>query len=166
MAAIPEICLAGSFRIRAGGAWLHDGRVIARPALVRLFASVLRREPDGRYFLVTAVERVPVTVDDAPFVAVAMAAAGEGRASEIRFRTNVEDWVRLDADHPLVMRAGSGGARPYVGLDGGLEALVARSVYYDLAGRAEPGADGVPGVWSAGCFFALAPSTDAHGGTP
>lgn len=165
MAATPEICLAGSFRIRADGAWLHDGRAIARPSMVRLFASVLRREADGRYFLVTPVERVEVTVDDAPFVAVAMEVAGEGRASEIRLRTNVDGWVRLDADHPLVMRTRDGSARPYVGLGDGLEALVARSVYYELAGRAEPGADGLPGVWSAGTFFALAPAAGAPGGT-
>ena len=162
MAPSPEICVSGSFRIRADGTWLHDGQVIARPALVRLFASVLRREADGRYFLVTPAERVPVEVDDAPFVAVAMEAAGAGRDSDIRLRTNVENWLRLDRDHPLVLRGDGDSPRPYVGLGGGLEALVARSVYYALAERAEPGPGGIPGVWSAGMFFVLAPGGGAQ----
>lgn len=148
------MCVSGSFRIRADGTWLHDGRPIARPALVKLFASVLRREPDGRYFLVTPAEKVPVTVDDAPFVAVAMAATGTGPKSLIRLCTNIGIWVPLDAAHPIRVAPGP---RPYVALGGGLDALIGRAVYYDLAARAEPGPGGGSGVWSAGRFFDLAP---------
>ncbi len=157
MAATPEICISGAFRIRADGTWLHDGRVIVRPELVRLFASVLRREASGRYFLVTPAEKVPVMVDDAPFVAVAMEAAGEGAGSEIRLDTNLGERVILGADHPLVLRGTVDCPRPYVTLDNGLEALVARSVYYDLAAHALPGPSGVLGVWSGGVFFPLTP---------
>ncbi|MGE0650814.1 MAG: DUF1285 domain-containing protein [Alphaproteobacteria bacterium] len=153
-----EIGVAERFRILADGSWLHDGRPVARPALVRLFASVLRREPDGSYWLVTPTERAAVSVDDAPFVAVAMTVRGSGRDTEVRFRTNVDSWVRLDADHPLRIAGGTNGPRPYVGVDSGLEALIARSVYYDLAARAATGPDGRPGVWSAGGFFALVPA--------
>jgi hypothetical protein len=154
-----EIGAVERFRILADGTWLHDGRPVARPALVRLFASVLRREPDGRYWLVTPTERAAVVVDDAPFVAIAMTAEGTSRDAEIRFRTNVDSWVPLDADHPLRIAHGTTGPRPYIGLDGGLEALIARSVYYDLAARAVAGPDGCTGVWSAGGFFALVPAT-------
>lgn len=156
MANTTEIGPVERFRILADGTWLHDGRPVARPALVRLFASVLRRAPDGRYWLVTPTERVAVAVDDAPLVAVAMAAEGTGRDAEVRFRTNVDSWVRLDNDHPLRIAGGVRGPRPYIGLDGGLEALIARSVYYELAARAVTGPDGDAGVWSAGRFFALA----------
>jgi hypothetical protein len=152
-----EIGAVERFRVLADGTWLHEGRPVVRPALVRLFASVLRREPDGGYWLVTPTEKISVAVDDAPFVTVAMAAEGTGRNAEIRFRTNVDSWVRLDAGHPLRIAASTRGPRPYIGLDRGLEALIARSVYYDLAARAVTGPDGRPGVWSAGGFFALVP---------
>lgn len=157
MAVPQDICMSGSFRIRADGTWLHDGRPIARPALVRLFAGVLRREADGRFFLVTPAEKVPVLVDDAPYVAVEMEATGTGPGGEIRLRTNADAWVRLDFGHPLVVRAAATGPRPYAVLGDGLEALIARSVFYDIARLAVPGPDGTIGVWSAGAFFSLAP---------
>ena len=153
-----ETLVDGRFRIAADGTWFHDGAPIGRPALVRLFARVLRRGPDGGYWLVTPAERVPVMVEDAPFVAVELRAAGAGRDQILDFRTNVDDRVRLDAGHPLRIAAGDRGPRPYIAIDGGMEALIARSVYYDLAGRAVADADGAVGVWSAGCFFPLAPA--------
>lgn len=153
VAEITEIGAGERFR----GTWLHEGRPITRPALMRLFGSALRRMPDGGHWLVTPTERIPVAVDDAPFVAVAMAAEGAGRDAAIRFRTNIDSWVRLDANHPLRIAGGAKGPRPYVGLDGGLEALIARSVYYDLAAHAVTGPDGRAGVWSAGRFFPLVP---------
>ena len=153
----PEICVEGRFRILGDGTWLHDGRAITRPALVRLFAGVLRRDADGGFWLVTPVEKVPGEVDDAPFLAVALEAEGEGSSTSLRLRTNVEDWVPLDRDHPLRVAAGTHGPRPYTAITPGIEALIARSVYYDLASRAVAGPGGAVGVWSAGAFFPLTP---------
>ena len=152
-----DICAGGAFRIAADGTWFHDGAVISRPALVRLFATVLRRDGAGDYWLVTPAEKVAVAVEDAPFIAVETACDGAGRVAHRRFRTNVDAWVPLDRDHPLVVRADRAGPRPYLALGGGLEARLARSVYYELAGEAEAGPDGALGIWSAGVFFALAP---------
>lgn len=157
MARTAEICAGDNFRIQADGTWLHDGQPIRRAAMVRLFASILHRDNDGAYWLVTPVEKVRVTVDDAPFVAVAVEVAGAGAAQVITFETNIGARVRLDAAHRLRVRGTAAGPRPYLGLDGGLEALVARSVYYDLAALAVPGPDGRAGITSAGAVFALEP---------
>lgn len=161
MAETPEICAGDDFRIRADGTWVHGGAPIRRAALVRLFATVLRRDADGRYWLVTPAEKVPVAVDDAPFVAVSAAFTGAGPDAVVTFTTNVGTRHALDADHPLVVRAGETGPRPYVVLDGGVEALVARSVYYELADHAETGPNGRAGIYSAGSFFSLEPAEDA-----
>lgn len=150
-----DVCVGGAFRIAADGTWFHDGAVIARPALVRLFATVLRRDAEGDYWLVTPAEKVAVAVEDAPFVAVETVRDGAGCAARRRFRTNVDAWVPLDGDHPLSVRTGRAGPRPYLGLEGGLEARIARSVYYELAGEAEAGPGGALGIWSAGTFFPL-----------
>ncbi|MEX2501173.1 MAG: hypothetical protein WD336_02255, partial [Trueperaceae bacterium] len=95
--------------------------------------------------------------EDAPFVAVELSREGMGDTAVLRMRTNIDRWVTLDADHPLLMRGDPDAPRPYVALDGGLEALVARSVYYELAELAVSGPDGTPGVRSNGAFFALVP---------
>ena len=150
-------------RIAADGSWYHEGGLIARPALVRLFASVLRREADGSYWLVTPVERGRVDVDDVPFIIIAAMCEGDGQDQVIRLRTNVDDEIVLDADHPLVMRHPPDGddLRPYVrvrsGTQGrpGLEGRIARPVFYELAALATEGPDGQIGVWSAGIFFSL-----------
>jgi len=150
-------------RIAADGSWYHEDGLIARPALVRLFASVLRREADGSYWLVTPVERGRIDVDDVPFIIVAANCQGDGRDQVIRLRTNVDDEIILDADHPLVMRHPPQGddLRPYVmvrpGMQGhpGLEGRIARPVFYELAALAVEGPDGQIGVWSAGMFFSL-----------
>jgi hypothetical protein len=150
-------------RIAADGSWYHEGGLIARPALVRLFASVLRREADGSYWLVTPVERGRIDVDDVPFMIVAANWEGDGRDQVIRLRTNVDDEIMLDADHPLVMRhpPQADDLRPYVmvrpGMQGrsGLEGRIARPVFYELAALAVEGPDGQIGVWSAGMFFSL-----------
>jgi hypothetical protein len=157
MARAPEICAGDDFRIASDGTWFHDGRPIRRESVVRLFASVLCRAGDGGYWLVTPAEKVRVTVDDAPFVAVGMDSAGAGRSRVITLETNIGAKVVLDGAHPLVVRATEAGPRPYLELDGGLEALVARSVYYELAADAVAGPDGRNGVYSAGQFFALEP---------
>ncbi len=157
MARTAEICAGDNFRIAVDGTWFHDGRPIRRAAMVRLFASILKRDGDGAYWLETPVEKVRVTVDDAPFVAVGMEVAGTGPDQIVTFETNIGARVRLDAAHPLQVRGTAARPRPCLGLDGGLEALVARSVYYDLAALAVPGPDGRGAVVSAGEVFALEP---------
>ena len=144
-------------RIAADGSWYHEGGLIGRPALVKLFSSVLRREVDGSYWLVTPVERGRIDVEDAPFVITSVEIEGPGQDQQIRFVTNVDDAVLLGAEHPLVMRpaAGADDLRPYVSIRNGLEALVARPVFYELAEVSTTGPDDRFGVWSGGSFFAL-----------
>jgi hypothetical protein len=162
---------AFDIRIAADGCWSHEGGLIGRPALVKLFASVLQREADGSYWLVTPIERGTIMVEDAPFIITAMSCDGDGRDQKIHFTTNVDDTILLGRDHPLVMRppassdAGSGRQaslgdaspelRPYVKVRGALEALVARPVFYEIAEQSVAGADGRFGVWSDGVFFPL-----------
>lgn len=99
---------AFDIRIAADGSWYHEGGLIGRPALVKLFASVLQREADGSYWLVTPVERGTIMVEDAPFIVTAMSCDGDGRDQKIRFTTNVDDTILLGRDHPLVMRPPAG----------------------------------------------------------
>jgi hypothetical protein len=150
-------------RIARDGTWFHQGSPIGRKSLVRLFASVLRREADGAFWLVTPVERGRVIVDDAPFVAVELAASGAGSSQTLRFRTNIDDWVEAGAAHPIrvAQAADSGGPSPYILVRDGLEALIARSVYYhlvELAVEREEGGKTVLGVWSKQTFFPLGSS--------
>jgi hypothetical protein len=124
-------------------------------------ASVLRKDPD-EYVLVTPVERVTIDVEDAPFLAIEMAVQGEGRDQVIAFRTNVEDSVTVDADHPLRFETEerTDGLKPYVRVRGGLEALVKRALFFDLAelGTCEMHeSQDWFGVWSAGQFFPMVP---------
>lgn len=150
-------------RIAGDGEWLYRGSPIRRLELVKLFASVLRREPDGSHWLVTPVERGRVEVDDAPFVAVELRRDGEGALQRLRLRTNLDEWLTLGPDHPLRLRRPAGGAAeagpvPYVEVRAGLEARLARPVYYELVELGEEGPDGDRqgfGVWSDGTFFAL-----------
>ena len=144
-------------RIAADGSWYHEGGLIARHALVRLFASVLRREPDGSYWLVTPVERGRIDVDDVPFIVISAECEGDGQNQKIRLQSNVGDEFSLGPDHPLVMRRPLEGDdfRPYVTVRPGLEARLARPVFYELAARADEGPEGRIGVWSAGTFFSL-----------
>lgn len=139
-------------RIAADGSWHHEGAPIRRPGLVRLFASVLSRDEAGDHWLTTPAERGRIQVDDAPFVAVELDESGD----PLRLRTNLDDWIALGPDHPLVLRPGPGGAvQPYVALDRGLSALIARPVWYRLAEIAAPGPDGRVGIASGGAFFPL-----------
>ena len=148
--------------IARDGSWWHEGSPIRRIELVKLFASVLRREADGSYWLVTPVERGRIAVEDVPFVAVELEAVGRGRAQRLRLRSNLDEWVTVGPEHPLRLRAsaaGGGGALvPYVEVRPGLEARLARAVYYELVDLgeelAEPEGGGF-GVWSGGQFFAL-----------
>ncbi len=152
----PAHCGDSEMRIARDGSWYHQGAPIGRSAMVRLFSTILRREPDGGYVLVTPAEKLSIAVEDAPFVAVEMKAEGDGRDARLAFRLNTGDLVTADAAHPLRFVEGEDGPRPYLHVRGGLEALVARPVYYELAERALAGDDAQPGVWSAGAFFPLA----------
>lgn len=152
-------------RIAADGSWYHLGSEIRRERLVRLFSTILRREDDGAFYLVTPVEKFRITVDDAPFVAVGMAVSGKGRDQEICFNTNVEDTVTVNTSHPLRFETvgASGEIRPYVMVRDGLEALVSRAVFYDLVelGTTHEMSDGDwYGVWSCGAFCAMAPAAE------
>ncbi len=151
----PSHCGDSEMRIARDGTWYHQGSPIGRQAMVRLFATILRREADGRYVLVTPVEKLDIAVEDAPFVAVEMKAEGSGRNSRLAFRLNTGDLVTAGRDHPLRFAAGDDGPRPYLHVRGGLEALVARPVYYDLAERALADDAAAPGIWSDGAFFPL-----------
>src|SRR3954454_19401984 len=135
----PTHCGPSDMRIARDGTWFHQGSPIGRPAMVRLFSTILRREPDGRHVLVTPVEKLDIEVEDAPFVAVEMKSEGEGRERRLAFRLNTGDLVVAGPDHKLRFASGEGfsvgegGPHPYLHVRGGLEALVARSVYYELA---------------------------------
>lgn len=155
------ICGDFDFRIARDGAWYYKGSPIGRKALVRLFSTVLRRDDDGVYWLVTPVERGRVEVEDAPFTAVEMSAGGSGRGQVLSFRTNVDDWIEAGPEHPIRMACApdSGEPRPYILVRHRLEALIVRSVYYHLVDLAVAhdgdGGTGI-GVWSKGSFFPLA----------
>lgn len=165
----PPYCGDIALAIGADGVWHYRGSPIRRPALVKLFASVLRKDADGRHYLVTPAEKVDVAVKDAPFLAVEMEVRGEGHAQELIFRTNVDDIVTAGPDHPLrfALEAGSDGLKPYLAVRGRLEALLTRAIVWDLVQLATTAADtGAPlGLWSGGAFFAL-PSAAAGGSAP
>jgi hypothetical protein len=153
------------FLIRRDGVWLYRGSPIERKEMVCLFASVLRREADGSWWLQTPAERGRISVEDAPFIAVELDWTGEGREQTLSFRTNVDEVITAGPEHPirvavdatsldptpyLLVRGGVGGA--------GIEARISRSVYYELVALAEPetvGGREMLGVWSRGCFFPL-----------
>jgi uncharacterized protein len=154
----PTYCGDIGMTIQRDGVWLYGGSPIGRMPLVKLFASVLRRDADGRHYLVTPAEKVDVAVADAPFLAVEMEVRGDGPLRELVFRTNVDDIVHCGPQHPLrfVEEPGSGGLKPYLLVRGRLEALITRALYYDLVELAEPRSDGVLEVLSGGVRFALA----------
>jgi len=152
----PPFCGDIDMRIAQDGTWYYMNSPIGRKPLMKLFASVLRHDADGKYYLVTPVEKCGIRVDDAPFVAIRMAVEGEGRDQIIRFETNADDEVTVDDDHPLRFEAeaGTGGLKPYVRVRARLEALVSRALFYDLVtcGTVE---DGWYGVWSRGRFYRM-----------
>src|SRR5690242_13645739 len=151
----PERCGHSGMRIARDGTWYHEGAPIGRRAMVRLFSTVLRREPDGRHVLVTPVEKLEIDVESTAFRAVEMRSEREGRDRRIAFRLDSGDAVILDADHPLQVVATEQGPSPRLLVRHGLEAELSRSVYYELAELAlAEGAD-PPGIWSAGTFFPL-----------
>ncbi len=148
-------------RIAADGRWYHQGGLISRPAMVRLFASVLRREEDGRHALVTPFEKQWIEVEDAPLLAVEVKSEGSGKQRRLAFRLNTDELAVCGADRPLILRGTPDEPRPYLGLWRGLEARIERSVYYDLvelalADQGDDAADaaGLP-IWSDGTCFRL-----------
>lgn len=158
----PPHCGDLDMRIAADGTWYYLKTPIGRPALVKLFASVLRREGD-KYFLVTPVEKCGITVDDAPFLAVELKAENGPRGQVLNFRTNVDDWVRCDAAHPLrfELEPRTGGLKPYLHVRRDLWAKVTRALFYDLVELGEErDIDGrrMFGVTSDGEFFPMAPA--------
>jgi uncharacterized protein len=148
----PTHCGDSLMRIARDGTWYHEGSPIGRPAMVRLFSTILRREPDGGFVLVTPVEKLDIAVDDAPFVAVEVKSEGEGEGRTLAFRLNTGDMIVAGPEHPLRFDAGP---HPYLEVRAGLDALVARPVYYELAELALAEGATPAGVWSGGAFFAL-----------
>ena len=158
----PPFCGDIDMEIRADGSWFYLGTPIGRPALVRLFASVLRREADGKYLLVTPVEKVGIRVADAPFLAVELDEGSAGPDRVLTVRTNVGDIVTIGPDHPLRFETdpATGGVKPYVHVRGRLEARLTRAAQGELLALAETDArDGADwlGVRSGGVFFPVAP---------
>lgn len=135
----PAFCGDIDMEIRADGTWFYLGTPIGRMPLVQLFSTILRKDADGRTYLVTPVEKVGIRVADAPFVAVEMNAGGAGGNQVITFRTNVGDVVEAGPDNPVrfVDEQETGGLKPYVRVRGRLEALVSRPVMYELVAHGE-----------------------------
>jgi hypothetical protein len=164
----PPFCGDLDLRIARDGTWHYMGSPIGRRQLVELFASVLRRDEDGRHYLVTPVEKVGITVEDAPFLAVGLAVEGSGRDQRLVFRTNVGEEVAAGPANPLriVVEGEHEQLKPYLLVRGRLEALVSRAVTFDLVDLAceEEGEGGSSlGLWSGGVFFAL-PGGGERGG--
>ena len=154
----PAYCGDSLMRIARDGSWTHAGAPIRRPALVRLFSTILRKDDDG-FMLVTPAEKLSIAVEDAPFLAVLLTAEGKDCDQKLVFTTNVGDRVEAGPDHPLRFQPDPVTAAPipYLHVRGGLEAKVARSVYYALVERAVEREE-VLGVWSGGAFFILGKS--------
>ncbi len=150
----PPDCGDIDMAVSADGTWFYRGGPIGREVLVRLFASILRREEDGRHVLVTPVEKVGIRVADVPFLAVEMAAEGEGRARVLTFRTNIGDLVAAGPEHPLRFETEpeTHGLKPYIRVRGGLDALATRALAHELVAAADEN-DGPAGLWSGGLFF-------------
>ena len=151
----PLHCGDSEMRIARDGTWFHQGSPIGRVEMVRLFSTILRREADGGYVLVTPGEKLDIVIDDAPFTAVEVKTEGTGRDRSLAFRLNTGDLVVAGPEHGLRFEDRKDGPHPYLHVRGGLEALVARPVYYELANMALDDGAEPPGVWSGGAFFEM-----------
>lgn len=138
-------------RIAADGKWYHQGGEITRPAMVRAFSSLLRRDGDGNHWLVTPHEKLSIIVEDAPFIVVEMQSEGTRKDRVLAFRLNSDDLVVAGPEHAIELRE----TLPYLHVRGGLWAKLARPVYYELAEIALEENPGAPGVWSQGSFFKI-----------
>jgi len=156
----PDFCGDLDMRIARDGTWFYLGTPIGRPELVRLFSTILRKDGDD-YFLVTPVEKVGITVDDAPFVAVDFEVEGSGPDQTLTFETNVGDFATAGPDHPIRVErnAETGEPSPYVLIRANLEALIDRKSFYRLVDIGTHH-DGWFGIWSGGEFFPIIPSDE------
>ncbi len=163
----PPYCGEIGLQIASDGTWSYLKSPIGRASLVKLFASVLRKDEDGRHYLVTPVEKIGIEVEDSPFLAVEMAVRGQGKQQSLVLRTNVDDVVTAGPEQPLcfVRDMQTGGLKPYVLVRGRLEARLTRALTYDLVelGQVEA-VDGEEkfGVWSGGRFFAMASADELN----
>lgn len=158
----PPFCGDLDMRIARDGTWFYQGTPIGRPALVRLFSTILKLE-DGKYYLVTPGEKVGITVEDAPFVAVDFQVEGQGTEQRLIFTTNVGDTVLAGAEHPIrvIRDPDTGEPSPYVMIRAGLEALIDRKSFYrlvDLGAYCDHDGASWFGLWSGGVFFPVIPS--------
>ena len=147
----PTHCGDSEMRIARDGTWFHQGSPIGREAMVRLFSTILRREADGSYVLVTPGEKLDIIVEDAPFIAAEVRNEGAGTARTLTFRLTSGELVVAGADHALRFAAA-----PYLHVRGGMEAKLARPVYYELATLVLDEGNDPPGLWSDGVFFPMA----------
>ena len=160
----PPFCGDLDMRIARDGTWFYLGTPIGRPGLVRLFSSILRKDGD-KYFLVTPVEKVGITVDDAPFVALDFEVTGTGRDQALHFTTHVEDTATAGPDHPIRVHRDpdTGEPSPYILMRANLEALIDRKSFYRLVDlgvtETHEGAEWF-GVWSGGEFFPIIPAAE------
>lgn len=140
----PEFCGDIDMRIASDGTWYYMGTPIGREKMVRLFASVLRKDSDGKTYLVTPVEKIGIAVDDAPFIAISVDVAGGGDTQSVCFTTNVGDQVIAGPEHPIRVEVDqkTGEPRPYILVRGRLEALIARNAYYELIEKGDVATDG------------------------
>ncbi len=161
----PPFCGDLDMHIRRDGTWFYQGTPIGRPELVKLFSTILWREED-RYYLVTPVEKVGITVEDAPFVAVDFEAEGSGTDQQLRFVTNLQDEALAGPDHPIrvVRDAETGEPSPYVLIRRNLEALIDRKSFYRLVDIGAHHNDWF-GLWSGGEFFGIIPSDELPDGS-
>ncbi|MBT0959315.1 DUF1285 domain-containing protein [Alphaproteobacteria bacterium KMM 3653] len=163
----PPFCGDLDMEIKRDGTWFYLGTPIGRAPLVRLFSTVLKLE-DGKYFLVTPVEKVGIRVEDAPFVAVDFTAQGTGKEQVLRFETNVGDFAEAGAENPIRVErdADTGEPSPYVHIRAGLEALIDRKSFYrliDLGAHEDHEGTRWFGLWSGGRFFPIIPSAELDG---
>ncbi|MBL4867212.1 MAG: DUF1285 domain-containing protein [Pseudomonadales bacterium] len=147
-------------KITQDGRWFHEGSLIGRPAMVKMFSRILRHDEDNFYYLVTPVEKMRIQVEDAPFVAVELEVQGQGLDQVLSFRTNVGDVAIAGPEHPIRVELdpSTQEPRPYVHIRANLEALIGRSVFYELVGLSEEmEVDGqsVMGVFSGGEFYSF-----------
>lgn len=158
----PPFCGDLDMEIKRDGTWFYLGTPVGRAALVRLFSTVLKKE-DGKYFLVTPVEKVGIKVEDVPFLAVDFTATGTGREQILRFQTSVGDMAEGGADHPIRFADWQGQPAPYIEIRAGLEARIDRKSFFrlvDLGTEEEIDGTGYFGVWSGGVFFPIAPAAE------